>query len=230
MDKMDIEKSFGTAVRKWRESLQLSQEQLATRAGLHRTYVCDVERGARNVSLKNVQKLANALAIPLLTLFADVSPKETAPVSRPDEMVDILIVEGIENDATLAVENLKKWNITNRFYVVRDGLAALNFLFCSGEFAHRLPTDQPQIILLDIKLSKIDGLEVLRRIKTDPRTRAIPTVALSGSLNERDMMECKRLGVEDYILKPVTFHSFSEVSLRLDLQWALLKPLAPVGQ
>jgi CheY-like chemotaxis protein/DNA-binding XRE family transcriptional regulator len=224
---MDIEKSFGTAVRKWRENLRLSQEQLAKRAGLHRTYICDVERGARNVSLKNVQKLTDALAIPLVTLFADLSPKPVNLALRADEMVDILLVEDSADDATLVVENFKRWNVCNRFYVVRDGLSALNFLFGAGEFAHRIPTDQPQIILMDLNMPKMDGLELLRRIRADSRTRSIPVVILTGSKNERDMAECKRLGVEDYILKPVNFQSFSEVSLRLNMQWALLQPLAP---
>jgi CheY-like chemotaxis protein len=221
----DIEKCFGTAIRKWRENLHLSQEQLARRAGMHRTYICDVERGARNISLKNIQKLADALAVPLLTLFADLTPKTSAVFARSDEMVDILIIEDNTHDTELTVENFKNWNINNRFFIVRDGQSALNFLFNIGEFSHRLPTDQPQVILLDVNLPKMDGLEVLRRIKADPRTHSIPIVVLTNSQNERDMMECKRLGVEDYILKPITFHSFSEVNLRLNLQWALFKPM-----
>jgi len=227
--KVDIEKNFGLAVRKWREKLRLSQEELSKRASLHRTYICDVERGARNVSLKNVQKIVDALGIPLMTLFADLSAKPaTAPV-RPDEMVDILLVEDSGNDATLTVEAMKTWNISNRTFIVHDGVAALNFLFGTGEFSHRLPNDQPQIVLLDLHLPKVDGLEVLRRLKGDPRTKSIPVVVLTGSKNDRDIAECKRLGVEDYIIKPVDFQSFSEVSLRLNLQWALFKPMAPAA-
>jgi two-component system, response regulator len=225
VQKVDIEKQFGTAVKKWREKLHLSQEELSKRAGLHRTYVCDVERGARNVSLKNVQKLADALAIPLLTLFTDLSARPATAPMTTDEQVDILIVEDNVNDVTLTMHAFESWGVCNRIYVVHDGAAALDFLFGTGKFAHRRPTDQPQVILLDMNLPKIEGLEVLRRIKADPRTRSIPVIVLTGSKEARDITECKRLGVENYILKPVSFQSFSEVSLRLNLQWALLKPV-----
>lgn len=194
---------------------------------MHRTYICDIERGARNVSLKNVQKLSDALGISLMTLFADLVPRPANAAVRPDELVDILLVEDSGNDATLTLEAMKSWNISNRTFHVCDGVAALDFLFCTGEFAHRLPGDEPQIVLLDLHLPKVDGLEVLRRMKADPRTSSIPVVALTGSKHDRDIAECKRLGVKDYIAKPVDFQSFSEVSLRLNLQWALFKPLAP---
>jgi len=222
---VDIEKQFGAAVRKWRERLQLSQEDLAKRADLHRTYVCDVERGARNVSLKNAQKVAVALGIPLSTLLTDSANKPPAATIQTDELIDILLVEDSSNDVTLTMESIKSWNISNRTFIVRDGAAALDFLFGTGPFSHRLPHDQPQIVLLDLHLPKVDGCEVLRRAKADPRTRSIPIVILTDSKNERDIAECKRLGATDYILKPVDFQSFSEVSLRLNLQWALLKPL-----
>jgi two-component system response regulator len=227
---MDIERQFGTAVRKWREKLHVSQEVLAKRAGLHRTYICDVERGARNVSLKNVQKLADALTVPLLTLFADLSARPPATPMGQDEQVDILIVEDNKDDVALTMKAFQKWGISNRMFVVHDGVAALDFLFATGAFAHRRPTDQPNVILLDVNLPGIDGLEVLRRIKADPRTSAIPVIILSGSKDFRDITECKRLGVENYILKPVDFQSFSEVSLRLNLQWALLKPVVSSGR
>jgi CheY-like chemotaxis protein/DNA-binding XRE family transcriptional regulator len=226
---VDIEKQFGTAVKKWREKLRLSQEDLAKRADLHRTYVCDVERGARNVSLKNAQKIAEGLGIPLSTLLADLNGKSPAAPVRPDELVDILLVEDSGNDVTLTMESIKSGNISNRVFAVHDGVAALDFLFGTGEFSHRLPHDQPQIILLDLHLPKVDGLEVLRRVKADPRTQSIPVVILTDSKNERDITECKRLGAKDYILKPVDFQSFSEVSLRLNLQWALLTPPAPTA-
>jgi two-component system, response regulator len=227
---MDIEKEFGTAIRKWRGKLRISQEDLSKRAGLHRTYVCDVERGARNVSLKNVQKLADALAVPLLTLFADLGPKLPAVPMTADEQVDILLVEDNADDVALTVHAFNNWGICNRIYVVHDGIAALNFLFGTGTFAHRRPNDQPQVILLDINLPKIEGLEVLRQIKADPRTKSIPVIILTSSKDSRDMTDCKRLGVENYILKPVSFQSFSEVSLRLNLQWALLKAVVSPSQ
>jgi|ERR1700722_12372140 CheY-like chemotaxis protein/DNA-binding XRE family transcriptional regulator len=222
---MDIEKQFGTVVRKWRQKLSISQEDLAKRAGLHRTYICDVERGARNVSLKNVRKLADGLGVSILTLFADLSEKPvSAPMTR-DEQVDILVVEDNKDDVDLTMAAFKNWGMSNRMYVVHDGVAALDFLFGTGAFAHRRPADLPQVILLDVNLPKIEGIEVLRRIKADPRTASIPVIMLTGSKDSRDITECKRLGVENYILKPVDFQSFSEVSLRLNLQWALLRPM-----
>jgi CheY-like chemotaxis protein len=99
-------------------------------------------------------------------------------------------------------------------------------LFASGTFAHRRPHDLPLVILLDLHLPKIDGLEFLRRIKADPRTNSIPVIVLTGSKDSQDITECKRLGVENYIIKPLSFQSFSEVSLRLNLQWVL----APVAK
>lgn len=229
VQKADIEKLFGTAVRKWRERAALSQEQLARRAGLHRTYVCDVERGARNVSLKNIKRLADALAIPPLTLLAELGTQPPAVPRTTDELVDILMVEDNPSDEAQTIMALQSGNITNRFFVVRDGVAALNFLFGTGEFAHRHPSDRPAIILLDLKLPKIDGIEVLRRIKADPRTAAIPVVVLTGSRDARDIAECRHLGVKDYIAKPVTLESFSDITLRLNLQWALLKSVVRPG-
>jgi len=227
---MDIEKIFGTTVRKWREKLRLSQDELAQRAGLHRTYVSDIERGARNVSLKNVQKLADAMAIPLETLFAGLTARPAAAPMTTDEQVDILVVEDSAEDAHLTMQVFKNCGISNRSYVVHDGGEALDFLFGSGRFAHRSPADQPLVILLDLQLPKISGLEVLRRIKADPRTNSIPVIILTGSKDGHDITECKRMGAENYILKPVTSQSFSEISLQLNLQWALLKPVISPGR
>ena len=227
---MDIEKQFGTVVRKWRAKLRITQEDLAERAGLSRTYVCDIERGTRNISLKNVQKLADGLSVSLLTLFADLTAKPASAPMTMDEQVAILIVEDNKDDVALTMNAFKTWGVTNRIYVVHDGVAALDFLFGTGAFAHRRPADQPQVILLDMHLPKIDGLEVLRRIKADPRTSSIPVIVLTGSKDSHDIAECKRLGAENYILKPMEFQSFSEVSLRLNLQWALLKPAVSPGR
>ncbi len=226
---MDIEKKFGTVVKKWREKLRLSQDDLAQRADLHRTYISDIERGSRNVSLKNVERLAEAMGISLAMLFAELSEKRTAPMTT-DELVDILLVEDNANDVELATHSFQKSGMSNRLYVVHDGEEALDFLFCTGKYAHRRPNDLPMVILLDIHMPKVDGIEVLRRIKADPRTSSIPVIALTSSKDAQHITECRRLGVENYILKPVDFQSFSEVSLRLNLQWALTKPLVPDGK
>jgi CheY-like chemotaxis protein/DNA-binding XRE family transcriptional regulator len=225
--KTDVKKQFGAAVRLRRDHLGISQEELAGRAGLHRTYISDVERGARNVSLESITRLAAALEVPLSVLFSRLeessSDRPSAPSLSPDDLVDILIVEDSADDAELAIKALKDVRMTNRIYVVRDGAAALDFLFCKGDYAHRKHNDRPQIILLDLGLPKIDGIEVLRQIKADPRTRTIPVIVLTVSSRDRDVAASQRLGAEAYIVKPVDFQNLSGVTPQLSLQWALLK-------
>jgi CheY-like chemotaxis protein/DNA-binding XRE family transcriptional regulator len=227
MGKNDVKKNFGAAVRLRRDHLGISQEELAGRAGLHRTYISDVERGARNVSLESIQRLAAALEVPLSVLFSRLeelsSDQPVRPSVSPDELVDILIVEDSTADAELAIKALKDIRITNHIFVVRDGAAALDFLFCRGEYANRRRTDRPQMILLDLGLPKIDGIEVLRQIKADSRTRSIPVVILTVSNKDRDVAASQRLGADAYIVKPVDFQNLSGVTPQLSLQWALLK-------
>jgi two-component system, response regulator len=158
-----------------------------------------------------------------------VDSKRTAEPLPPDELVEILLVEDNENDVLLVTQALKNANITNRVFVMRDGAAALDFLFSAGEFAHRRNNDRPQVILLDLNLPKIDGLEVLRRIKADSRTRSIPVVVLTSSKEDLDISTAKHLGAETYIVKPVDFQNFSATALKLSLQWALLKPATLIG-
>ena len=229
MDKIAIEKRLGMSVKSWRTRLKIPQDDLARRAGFHRSYISDIERGSRNVSLKSIEKLADALGISILTLFADLENKNGASPLRNDEMVDILLVEDDDNDTLLVVQALKNANLTNRIFVVRDGAAALDFLFCTGEYAYRRINDHPQVILLDLNLPKIDGLEILRRVKADTRTRHIPVVVLTASKFDDAIAICKRLGAASFIAKPVDFQNFSAMTLQLSLQWALLKPAPLVG-
>jgi two-component system response regulator len=224
MNKSSIEKRFGLAVKDWRERLRLSQDELATRAGLHRSYVSDLERGTRNISLKSIGKIAEAMRISIWNLFAEFNDQAGAQPLTTDEMVDILLVEDQPNDAELTLAALKDARVTNRIFVVRDGAAALDFLFATGSFSHRRPHDLPQIILLDLHLPGINGLEVLRRIKADARTRAISVVMLTGSQEEHDIVMSKKFGAETYIVKPVNAQNFSAAALRTSLHWALQKP------
>lgn len=174
-----------------------------------------------------MHRLADALEVPLSVLFSRVedagSGTAAEPALSPDELVDILIIEDSSEDAELAIKALKSAQITNRIFVVRDGAAALDFLFCRGEFAHRRRNDRPQIILLDLGLPKIDGIEVLRQVRNDPRTRTIPVIVLTASDRDRDIAASQRLGAEAYIVKPVDFQNLSGVTPQLSLQWALLK-------
>jgi len=224
----NIKKPFGLSVRTWRTRLGISQEELAERAGLHRTYVCDVERGARNVSLESIEKLARALEVSVPSLLSYSPAPASDPSGAGDGLLKILLVEDLADDVDLTLWALKNANIANRIEVMRDGAEALSFLFFTGKFAARRQEQSPELILLDLGLPKIDGLEVLRQIKSDPRTSKIPVIVLTASTSGRDLATCKRLGADAFIPKPVDFHNFSEVTPKLSLQWALLKPpMAP---
>jgi CheY-like chemotaxis protein len=222
--KIDLKKRFGAAVRGERDNLGISQEELAGRSGLHRTYISDVERGARNLSLESIHRLASALNVSISHLFSRVEDAPAGPALSPDELVEILIVEDSSEDAELTIKALQSVRLSNRIHVVRDGAAALDFLFCTGEYSNRQRSHRPQMILLDLGLPKIDGMEVLRQIKADPRTRTIPVIVLTVSNRDRDIVASRRLGAEAYLAKPVDFQNLSEVTPQLSLQWALLKP------
>ncbi len=139
-----------------------------------------------------------------------------------NDTVEILLVEDNPNDVELALHAFKKNNLTNRIEIARDGAEALEFIFCTGRYAHRNISDFPKMILLDLKLPKVDGMEVLKRIKADERTRRIPIVVLTSSREERDVVESYQLGVNSYIVKPVDFEQFTNTVRQLGLYWLLL--------
>jgi CheY-like chemotaxis protein len=136
--------------------------------------------------------------------------------------VEILLVEDNPSDIELTLHAFRKHKLTNRIHVVRDGAEALDFIFGTGGYAGRDVTDRPKVILLDIKLPKVDGLEVLRRIKGDPRTRTIPVVLLTSSREERDIIDGYNLGGNSYIVKPVEFDQFTGAVRELGMYWLLL--------
>jgi two-component system, response regulator len=136
--------------------------------------------------------------------------------------VDLLLVEDNPEDLELALRALRKANLSTRVQVCRDGAEALDFMFCEGAFAQRDIEDIPKVILLDLKLPKIDGIEVLRRLRADSRTKAIPVVVLTSSQEQSDVVETYQLGVNSYIVKPVNFEGFSDVVRNLGLYWLLL--------
>ncbi|MCX6032834.1 MAG: response regulator [Chloroflexi bacterium] len=136
--------------------------------------------------------------------------------------VEILLVEDNPNDAELALRALKKNNLANNVAVVTDGEEALDFVFARGAFSHRKIENGPKVILLDLKLPKVDGLEVLRAIKADPRTKIIPVVVLTSSKEESDIVESYKLGANSYIVKPVEFDKFVAAVKDLGMYWLLL--------
>jgi len=140
----------------------------------------------------------------------------------------ILLVEDNSDDELLAIRALEKNNIMNEVVVARDGAEALDYLFGAGAYAGRDMSVMPQIILLDLKLPKIDGLEVLRRLRNDERTKLLPVVVLTSSKEDRDLTECYSLGANSYIRKPVNFAQFTEAIRQLGLYWLVLNESPPI--
>ncbi len=138
------------------------------------------------------------------------------------EPVEILLVEDSPEDLELTIRALRKAQLANHIQVARDGAEALEFMFGEGRYAGRDVNDLPKLILLDLKLPLVDGLEVLQRIKADPRTAAIPTVVLTSSKEQNDVVASYRLGVNSYIVKPVDFEGFAKAVQDLGMYWLLL--------
>lgn len=136
--------------------------------------------------------------------------------------VEILLVEDNPNDAELTIRALRKRHLTNKLFHVKDGAEALDFIFATGAFTERKVENALKVILLDLKLPKVDGLEVLRRIKADERTRRNPVVILTSSKEESDVVESYKLGVNSYMVKPVDFDKFVQAVSELGMYWMLL--------
>ena len=139
----------------------------------------------------------------------------------------ILLVEDNPDDEVLTLRAFKMNNMLNRVVVARDGVEALEYLFGTGAYAGRDPSVNPQVILLDLKLPKVDGLEVLRQLRSDPRTHLVPVVVLTSSNEERDLVDSYQLGVNSYIRKPVDFVQFVEAVRQLHLYWLILNESPP---
>jgi len=139
-----------------------------------------------------------------------------------NDVVEILLVEDNPNDVEMALRAFKKNKLANSIFVVEDGEEALNFIFTKGKFAERAEKNLPKMILLDLKLPKVDGLEVLREIKGNEETKIIPVVVLTSSKEESDIVESYKLGVNSYIVKPVDFDKFVNTVKDLGFYWLLL--------
>jgi two-component system response regulator len=143
------------------------------------------------------------------------------------DQVEILLVEDDPDDLELTMHALNEEHVCNRIQVARDGEEALDFLFCRGPYSGRDPGCHPRLIMLDLKLPKVDGLEVLEQIKRDPRTKAIPVVILTSSKQEHDMVQGYQLGVNSYIQKPVDFDQFRQTIKRLGFYWLVVNQAPP---
>ncbi|HBB86781.1 MAG TPA: two-component system response regulator [Blastocatellia bacterium] len=139
----------------------------------------------------------------------------------------ILLVEDNPRDETLTLRALKKSNIVNEVIVARDGVEALDYLFGTGTHTGRDTTALPQLVLLDLKLPKVDGLEVLRRLRSDPRTRRLPVVVFTSSSEEEDILSSYSLGANSYVRKPIEFEQFLEATKQLGLYWLVLNEASP---
>jgi CheY-like chemotaxis protein len=142
-------------------------------------------------------------------------------MNQPNQ-TEILLVEDSQDDLDMTLRALRRANMANHIQIARDGAEALEFVFCEGAYAARKIENIPKLIMLDLKLPKIDGMEVLKRIKGDPRTKMIPVVVLTSSKEQNDVIESYGLGVNSYIVKPVDFESFAATVKNLGMYWLLL--------
>jgi len=143
-------------------------------------------------------------------------------MNNTNNIIEILLVEDNPQDLKLTQRALKKANLANHIQVARDGEEALQFIFCEGPYAGRKVENGPKVVLLDLKLPKVDGKEVLARMKSDPRTKLIPVVVLTSSKEQSDLVESYKLGVNSYIVKPVNFEGFAAAVQDLGMYWLLL--------
>jgi two-component system, response regulator len=136
--------------------------------------------------------------------------------------VEVLLVEDSPHDAELTMRALRKHHLANKLFHVKDGAEAIDFVFSQGAYKDRKVGNGPKVVLLDLKLPKVDGIEVLRRMKSDHRTKVIPVVVMTSSREDRDLNECYQLGVNGYVVKPVEFEDFALAVSQLGLYWLLV--------
>lgn len=153
----------------------------------------------------------------------------TRPDERPQppQQVDILLVEDNPHDIELTMRVFRRHRISNRVHVARDGAEALDYVFCRNAFAQRKPSDVPNMILLDLKLPKVDGMEVLRAIRSDTALRMVPVVVMTSSREDRDVVESYGLGASSYIVKPLDFEQFSTAVQHIGYYWLILNQPPP---
>lgn len=181
---------------------------------MHRTYIADIERGVRNITLRSIINLAAALQVTVSSLLAEPGESVHGPDDAPAAS-EVLLVEGNAQEAEQVVQALAQAKLTNPIATVRDGEEALDYL------KRRVPSDLPHLVLLDLKPGKIEGVDVLRRMRAQEATKSVPVVILMSARDERVLLECARLGADTAIMKPLTAEKLAAVLPRLDLRWAI---------
>jgi|SRR5882672_5080705 len=223
---------FAASVRNARSGLGISQEELAERADLHRSYIADIERGARNITLRSIDKLAKGLGVSNADLLAGTiataaSAQDHAGQPLPGKLANILLVQDDPNAAALTLRALGSTRIVNQIQVVSDGAGALEYVLRTGRYADRPEHSHPHVILLDLSSPKV--IEVLRRLRRDRRTQKLPVIVISASPGSPELHESRRLGVAACLVKPVGFGHFIQAMSQLGLPWGLLAPTADVN-
>jgi len=222
MDYVEMQKRFGLTLKGWRRRCGLSQEELAWRAGLHRSYVADIERGARNASLQSIEKLARALQISFSTFFEPFGDfPGPGAIEKRKRPVEILLVSGAPAEIEAIVRAFRQARIKNHIHVVRDGAAALEYLGTAAAAAPLPLQKRPQVILLDLNGPQVGALEMLRRLKQDERERSIPVIVLTDSPDDPEVVESKRLGAEVSPAKPVDIQRFCALLPKRSYGWKL---------
>ena len=219
---------FGKFVRDERKRIGISQEELADRAGLHRTYVTDVERGVRNMTFESALKLTGALDLSFQNIFGEFGRWNTLhdppPARRTTEHApaDILLVDDNPKDVELTIMGLQRNALVNRIATAATGEDALQLLHGRANKGDDSPALTPQIVLLDLRLPDIDGIGVLRKIRADRRTHDIPVVILTASRSDLDFHESVSLGISGYLTKPIDWIEFSMMMPKFGFRWMLL--------
>lgn len=217
----DIEARLGLAVRAHRMRLGVTQEELAWRADMHRSYLADIERGGRNVTLRSILNLAQALQVSMAELLAGDERARRA-AGAVEGYGEVLLVEDNAADAELALRAFARAKFSNPIRVTDRGRDALDYLRGEGAYRQHGPT-LPELVLLDLNLPDMSGVDVLREMKANPASCHIPVVVLTASQHDANILECSRLGGSAYIIKPLGFEKLSQITPRLDFHWALIR-------